>query len=275
MVVAFNIRIYIGAISMGKIMLVCEDSYDGILTAIYNAWSYRGHQVGIITNGEYNIEMFTEYIDVATELDKSAKVSNTIRRKISEAALDMVYSVAVSNDSDKCNMILGFIMYGLSSGRDIATDYTNYYVIRCEDIRKKVWNESHFYLEILRFEELPGKILCARITPRANVMVHVMDHFSDRFPSENFLIYDENRKICGIHSRNNTYYIHNNIELDEYLDKYMESIKDSVSDNQADIYSDLWKVFFNTIAIKERTNYSLQRNNVPLLYRKHMTEFIN
>jgi len=37
---------------------------------------------------------------------------------------------------------------------------------------------------------------------------------------------------------------------------------------------DLWKAFFETIAIKERANSDLQRNNMPLHYRKHVTEFL-
>jgi probable DNA metabolism protein len=35
----------------------------------------------------------------------------------------------------------------------------------------------------------------------------------------------------------------------------------------------LWKHFFKTAAIKERVNPKLQRQNVPLKYRKHLTEF--
>jgi len=36
---------------------------------------------------------------------------------------------------------------------------------------------------------------------------------------------------------------------------------------------DLWKTFFKTVAITERINKKLQRNNLPLHHRKHMTEF--
>ena len=37
-------------------------------------------------------------------------------------------------------------------------------------------------------------------------------------------------------------------------------------------YRKLWQTFFENIAIKERANPSLQRNKVPLKYRKYMTE---
>ena len=35
----------------------------------------------------------------------------------------------------------------------------------------------------------------------------------------------------------------------------------------------LWKDYFKTLAIKERENPKLQQHFVPLIYRKHMTEF--
>ena len=38
-------------------------------------------------------------------------------------------------------------------------------------------------------------------------------------------------------------------------------------------YSELFSHFFHTIAIKERTNPGLQRNMLPIRYRKYMTEF--
>ena len=38
--------------------------------------------------------------------------------------------------------------------------------------------------------------------------------------------------------------------------------------------SELWRVFFDSIAIKERENKKLQMENLPIEYRKNMTEFI-
>ena len=35
----------------------------------------------------------------------------------------------------------------------------------------------------------------------------------------------------------------------------------------------LWKLFVNTIAIKERVNPKLQRQMLPLRFRKYMKEF--
>lgn len=44
--------------------------------------------------------------------------------------------------------------------------------------------------------------------------------------------------------------------------------------SQAEVeYEKLWKGFFESISIKERENPKCQRTNLPLRYRREMTEF--
>ena len=38
-------------------------------------------------------------------------------------------------------------------------------------------------------------------------------------------------------------------------------------------YEMLWKTFFETVAIRERTNLNCQKNHLPLRFRPYMTEF--
>ena len=42
---------------------------------------------------------------------------------------------------------------------------------------------------------------------------------------------------------------------------------------EEDTYGALWKIFHRKIAITERENAALQRNNLPLRFRPYMTEF--
>ena len=72
----------------------CEDSLDGIFTAIYDAWDsgYGLMNVRIeVLNGRddcYNMELFSEYIPVETNEEKAEKVARSIRYKISEEAYE-------------------------------------------------------------------------------------------------------------------------------------------------------------------------------------------
>lgn len=262
-----------GQTAMERITLVCEDSFDGILTAVYEAFLYKGKQVNILASQEYNYDLFSTYIPVATDYEKSRKVADTVYQKISPFAYDTIYHVAMCTEEEKAGLILGLIIEGLRRGKTVTSELTNPIVLRCSDLMKKVKNEEHFYLEFLRFEELAGGIMFAKIEPKANVMVYVMEHFSDRFPDENFFIYDIHRNMCGVHEKNSPYFIRNQVPFDDILKKWRESGGDAPQVYEEDRYADWWKIFFASISIKERENYELQRNHLPLHFRKHMTEF--
>ena len=70
------------------VLYVCEDSTEGILCGVYDAWASRlGHdRVGLALAGAYNYEMFTEYRPVLTDRAKAQKVERAVRGKISERA---------------------------------------------------------------------------------------------------------------------------------------------------------------------------------------------
>mgnify|MGYP000942762510 CR=1 FL=1 len=76
----------------------CEDSVDGIFTAVYDAWASKyGHDyIKLETIDEQacsNFELFSEYVVVKTDLEKSQKVSRSIKNKISSYAYEMVIQV--------------------------------------------------------------------------------------------------------------------------------------------------------------------------------------
>ena len=61
----------------------CEDSTDGILTAVYDAWaSRRGHshiKLQILREAD-TMELFSEYIPVQTDAEKAEKVRRSVLR---------------------------------------------------------------------------------------------------------------------------------------------------------------------------------------------------
>jgi probable DNA metabolism protein len=99
------------------------------------------------------------------------------------------------------------------------------------------------------------------------VLTLVTPHFADRLPNEKFMIYDDNRKVAAFHIPGNSWVI---AQVPELNQKILEEIPE-----YEDEYRALWKTFFDHIAIKERINPKLQRNNLPLRFRGDITEFRN
>lgn len=255
---------------MTKKVFFCADSAESIFTAIYDAWSSRyGHNNieirALSEENQGNMELFCEYIYVKEEEEKVRKVIKAIREKISAHALDIVLNAACSCEADKADAIYRFLILGFSMGKNIL-DYTNHdVVLKIFNMNRNVGNETHHYKGFARFMEIENKILLGKITPKNDIIRLLAPHFSDRLGMENFIIYDENRRTAIIH-RSGYPWVYTNAD-DFNIDSFSEGTKEEIE------FSKLWKTFFDTIAIEERKNPRLQRNNIPLRYRGNMLEF--
>lgn len=245
----------------------CENSIDGIFTAIYQAWdSGYGHANVKIEeecekNNFTNIELFSEYIIVKTDLEQALMVSRSIKAKISVEAFEMLCRVALSDYQGKGDLIYRFLILGFHIGGKIVGHLSNEVVNRVFKLNRYVNGEAHHLMGFIRFSEQQNGVLTSIIHPKNNVLSLVTPHFADRLPNERFVILDGNRNICSLHLPGKTWII---AEFPSML-----SIEDDVNDK----YENLWKIFFDNIAIKERINPKLQKNNLPIRYRKDMTEF--
>lgn len=254
---------------MDKKVFICEDSFEGILSCVYDAWASLAENgrdnVAIVCDGNYNMEFFMEYINVDKNQVKALKVAESIRKKISGRVYGDIYRTAVSAADNKADLIFRYLQYGFKMGRKVAECFGIPEVMEVTKISKNVYREYDHLRGFLRFWKIGNSILCAEIEPKNNLLEMLGNHFADRLPGENFIIKDMGRNKTLVHKKNNDFYIINNMLLSVEGNGIVES------DNE--YYEELWKVFFNTIAIDSRKNYELQRNNLPLRFRRYMTEF--
>jgi probable DNA metabolism protein len=123
-----------------------------------------------------------------------------------------------------------------------------------------VSRESNFFMEFLRFSEYNGALV-AIIEPKNFVLPMISDHFCDRFPCEQFLIYDKSHKAAFVHRDGEKSLIPlSHLELPES------------GAREGEIRA-LWKQFYDTIAVEGRINHKLRMGNMPKRYWTHMTEF--
>ncbi len=253
-----------------KYILQCEDSIEGIFSAVYDAWELRyGHEnTGIqvlLPGAESNFELFAEYIPLEPDSTKAEKVLRTIRTKCSDRIYEKLFFAACADAADKADAIYRYIQKALIMGGSVYNHLTEPAVLRIMELSRAVGNEQHHYLGYLRFIEIPGKILLARYEPKHQITQLVMSHFSDRFPEERFIIWDVTRNFAGVHMPGKGFiYTYLTEEEAERLARYSECGLEA---------EELWKAFVENISIKERENKALQRNNIPLHFRRFMPEF--
>lgn len=254
-----------------KRILICDGTVDGIFTAIYRAYDMRyGHEfiqlVEQDTEGNArNYELFAEYVTIETDYELSAKVAKSVKQKISAEAYENCVRAALSDVEGRSDTIYRFMILGFHMGREVMNHLSNDVVIRMFAMNRQVGNEAHHMTGFLRFQEVGEGILLAIMRPKNHILSLIAPHFADRLNNENFMIYDEGRKVAAIHSKNTEPVL---MEMDQEMIRALDHSKSKQKEYEA-----LWKTFYESISIKERENWKLQRNNLPLRFRGNMTEF--
>lgn len=254
-----------------KIIVVCPDSFDGIMCGVYHAWIIKNQQqkngemnVELVTGELFNFEIFTKYEYIETDIEVSRKVVRSIKKEFSFEIYTNIYRAAMSNHDKKANIIFRYLIDAYRIGFKIKDCLSIPSVIDLYELDRNVMNEQHHYLGFVRFKQVNEKLLFSTITPKNNILTLIAPHFSDRLSMENWVIYDDYRKLAVVHESNHKWVLVTNEEINQ---KYVKT-----NDQNEKEIVDLWRLFFNSIAIKERINPKLQRSNLPLKYRKHMTE---
>ena len=201
-----------------KKMLICDDSMEGIFTAVYDGWRWgnRGFSVGIAVREPDYPELFTENLEIISDSVKAFKVARTIKNRLGGQVYEAVCYAAASVHPEKGTAIFYLLRRALEKGR----------------IDTRV-------LELLA------------------------PHFSDRFPNENWMIYDKKRQKVLAHEQGG--------ECTVYIQAVLNT--QETDPVQSDEYENLWKAFCSHITIPERKNPGLQRQFVPLKFRSNMPEF--
>ncbi len=254
-----------------KHIFICDDSNEGILTAIYNAFSYRNKSgndnIGIILRGGGSAELFCEYEETEADDDKVYKTLSCIYDKLGKDIYDSVLLALCHYRSERAYIAFRFLEAAFREGRRVVNMLNMPEVVNFYELSRKTANEAHLFLGFARFSEVKG-VLYSEIEPKCNAIPLIADHFAGRFPRENFIIFDKKRDYGVVHGRDKMVMASGGV-----IREFIGAPDESGEIAAYDVYDGLWKVFFDSIMIKERENYKCQRNLAPLWMRKHMNEF--
>ncbi len=123
------------------------------------------------------------------------------------------------------------------------------------------FGEAHRLKGLARFMQIGDNLFYSSVHPDNNVIEILGKHFIRRYPTQNFILHDKNRNIAMLYNQK------------EYtiIDIPSNFKLPSISEEEK-AFEHLWKTFFNTIAIKERTNKRLQMQYMPKKYWQDLTE---
>ncbi|HPR24272.1 MAG TPA: TIGR03915 family putative DNA repair protein [Bacillota bacterium] len=239
-----------------------DGTFEGLLTCIYH--NYYGEKAsGIFPAAGYQSHMLGGYKETETDEEKADRVYDAVARRISDYDLGRIYKVFMSSAPEKENKILNYLRLGFKKGSCISLLHGDPTVFAVQAAEKKVNNEIHRLKGLVRFSAMGSceyPVYYSAVEPDNDVIEFLARHFCDRFKNQAFIIHDIKRSKALIASGGSW-----------YISSFFSSELPPFSEDEQK-FRDLWKKYFDSTAIKERTNARCQKNFMPVRYWKHLTE---
>lgn len=249
------------------IVYSCINEWYAMLTCIYEAWSskngYKNIRLELEPIEQYTL--FDEYHHVDADIDKAESVIQAVNKKISPYFYNKMAYCSMAYEKDVLDNIFHMMILGFTYGTETLNMFHFRDVMRNREISTRLGREICKFKEIIRFHEIENSVYVAHVEPKSKLVVALGPAIEDRMPSEHWMIIDDIHREAVIHPKNEPFYLKQLSDLE--FTRLLETEKEN------DNYTDLWKVFFDSIAIEERTNKRCQDNLMPIWTRKHAIEF--
>lgn len=240
-------------------ILLHDGTFEGLLTAIFDTYVYPP-PVTVAEAANCQQELDCCYCEIPTDSEKARRVISGICSKLGREGYEAVWRAFLHASDDKNRIICDYVRLGMKVGKDIRHMLTDDRVMAFDALCREVNRETMLMTEFLRFAQLEGGIYYGAIEPEHAILPLLMPHFVDRFQIQPFIIHDKVHRIAGVYDKREWYLTS---AEDMLLPPYSE---------QEHTYRYMWKVFYDTIAIKERLNPALRRQHMPKKYWKNIIE---
>lgn len=242
---------------------VFDGSFEGILTAIYEAYARRERPDQLLPAQGLAMHLFDDYVSIETDCVKADKVAAAIQLKCSAEIFDRVLLAAMADDPDRGTLINRYLRLGFRLGSAVDCHLHEPFVLDLHHLSHRVNREVMRFEGLLRFVKTSAGIFYARYEPDHNITQALAPHFAARLADQSWIIHDIRRGVAALY--NTQEWI-----LAEWSASFEQQLPDWSECEVA--YQQIWKAYHHNIAIAERTNPKLQRNMMPARYWKNLQE---
>jgi len=238
---------------------IYDKTFKGFLSAAALALKTAGPAL-ITSDRGFEADLFTELTETETDPAGAAGLFRRIGARGSSASRRHIWRAFLSEAEGAETALFEYIRLILKKGPAADDMLADDRVKRVHDLSGKTAGEAERFKGFARFKELADKTLYARIEPGHNILPLIAPHFAARLGPFNWVLHDAGRCTAALHTGGKLSYA------------AVDAVNIRETDNEISLQK-LWKQFFKAVAIQERLNPKLQRQFVPLKYRKNLTEF--
>ncbi|MEA4937514.1 MAG: TIGR03915 family putative DNA repair protein [Paludibacter sp.] len=245
-----------------------DKTFEGLLTAVFDAYNRKTFPDRLMGPEEVEPLFVNESFLVITDNEKSGRVWKALEKKLSGITLNMISYVWLSELPGSDELIFRYIRKTFESKISIEMNFADEDVLQLRNIAQKVNREKHRVIEFVRFQKTADGIFFAPIAPEHNVLSLTLEHFTDRFADQQWIIYDTKRDYGYFYNLKET----TEITLDSDTLILEGKVNEELLDPNEQLFQRMWKSYFKSMAIKERINPKLHRQHLPVRFWKYLTE---
>ena len=241
-------------------LVYCYDgSFDGLLCCVFESYEKRERPMDVLPCG-VPLPLLLTVKTIETCSERARRVRKSIPQKMGNKALDFIRHAFLTCHPKKDLYIMEFMRLGFKYGASVLSRLTDDTVHMLITAVNHLKSEAHLFKGFVRFSETNG-VLTAQIEPKNIVLPIIARHFCERYPEERFLIYDKTHGMVLLHERRSM----NICSVDAF---------EQPSPGEEELrFRELWRLFYETIEIRERHNPRCRMSHMPKRYWRCMTEF--
>lgn len=238
-----------------------DGTFDGYLTAIFYAYREK-EETHIYKENLYTPSLLSNSKLITSEPAKADRVYQSILMKLSCSTLNNLYHVYLSEEIGAETLGLNYLKLCYHYSDSVNSAKNNDIIHQVDILHKRVRLEVHRFYGFVRFKEVHPMVFYAPIEPDHNILPLMMGHFKRRFSDQHFIIHDLKRKSAIIYNTS------------EILLRYLtvEESHELAKANITDTFEVLFKTYYASTTISERTNSRQQNSYMPKRYYKHLVE---
>ncbi|MDU4962453.1 MAG: TIGR03915 family putative DNA repair protein [Sporomusaceae bacterium] len=235
-----------------------DGSFEGLLCCVFESYDQNEIPASILSPTAPPLLFGEKFI--ATDNAKAQRVLASVPRRIGGDALLLIRHAFLTCLPEKEMAILQFLRQGYRCGPAIMSRLSDSAVHTLTRAVRHLHNESHLLKGFLRFS-VHGNILAAEMEPKNCVLPLLAPHFCERYPEEHFLIYDKTHALALLYQPYRSVIVP------------LAALELQQPDAEEQEFRHLWRLFYNTIEIRDRHNPACRMSHMPKRYWKYLTEF--
>lgn len=241
-------------------ILVYDTTFEGFLTLVYEVY-HQKYTPTAIEKKSVNANLLDEIREIEYDEQKSTQVFTGMKKHFSKEELHRIANIFLCESAAFEMPLLEYIKLGFKSSKELRNINHNE-VFFIQNLHKELMRHTHKYTGFLRFSELEDGTLYAKIESKFSLVYLLGRHFAQRFNNQNYIIHDIERALAFV-------------KFEESMSvRNVAEFETPELSKAEEKFTKLWQTFFKAVAIESRKNKNLQRNLVPLVYRKYMSEFL-